>query len=466
MVSRLPELVVLKLFSFLDAFSLLQVTKVNKYWKKIAETESLWRNLCVQKWFFNQSFQLQDTQTWKQLFFYLTRKERQMCLAEPKDFNFKETRGNIGVIGPMAYFSDHMLDEQKKSILCTVSSRCMLLAWDVQEGTAIWRSPVQRSRLLNLTTLPQLRLVFTVDVEGIVKMWNCMNEDALGGINMPHPCFSLESCLTVEGPFLMVSSVKGDIYTMTVPELREVSKINAFTCSVDYLHFSPNKKWLFASGTHQATSPMIFFTECLLSSTRGHIPVTLTVPYSACCRISWAARRPNRIVVMFRNSAFKKTGFITFDLTAKRTEGRIIAKENRVASFQLPARMESPIWMGVSDGNMIAFESGPRLFLYTIYGHLMRQFDPHMMSIGSLWSDAVHLLTTTMDDSLHMYMWEEAGGDPYLKSCFHLQYTGRLSGTPNCYVSKAICDIRSIVYVVSKSRESSTLLMYSLKDSL
>lgn len=88
-----------------------------------------------------------------------------MCLAEPKDFNFEETRGHIG----------HTLDEQEKSILCTVSSKCVQLAWDVQEGTATWRSPVQRSRLLNLTTLPQLCLVFTVDMEGIVKMWNCLH---------------------------------------------------------------------------------------------------------------------------------------------------------------------------------------------------------------------------------------------------------------------------------------------------
>ncbi|XP_049622946.1 F-box/WD repeat-containing protein 12-like [Suncus etruscus] len=464
MASQLPEDVLLEIFSFLDAFSLLQVSKVSKYWKNVAETESLWRNLCVQKWFLRKPFQLQGTQTWKQHFLHLTKKERQMGLAQPEDFNVKEPRGNFGLIGPMAYFSGPTPDEQEKSILCTVSSNCTLYAWDVQEGTVIWRSPVQRSRLLTLTTLPQMRLVFTVDVEGTVKMWNCLNEDALGVIHMPDPCFSLESCLTAEGPFLMVGSIKGNIHTLTVPELQEVSKVNAFTCRVDFLQFSPDKKWLFASGTHQAISPMIYLTECLLSSTRSHLPLILTVPYASCCRISWASRKPNRIVVMFRNCLFKRTGFITFDLRVQRNEGRMVVKANPIASFQLPARMKNPAWMKVSDRNLIAFESGPRLFLYTIHGHMMKQFDCHLRTISSLWSNSVHLLTTTMDDSVHMYMWEEDDNKPYLKRCFQLRYTGPLRDNPHYYVSRAICDNRSIVFMVSKSRDFSTLLMYSLKN--
>lgn len=47
--------------------------------------------------------------------------------------------------------------------------------------------------------------------------------------------------------------------------------------------------------------------------------------------------------------------------------------------------MESPIWMGVSDANMIIFESGSRLFLFTINGLLLQQFDDHEISICNLW---------------------------------------------------------------------------------
>ncbi|XP_004615203.2 F-box/WD repeat-containing protein 12 [Sorex araneus] len=464
---QLPEVPLLRIFSFLDVISLLQVSKVNKSWKKVAETESLWRNLCLKKWSFCNFTQLQGTQTWKNFFLHLTRQERQMALAEPQDFNVKVTKDKIGVIGAMAYLSGngHTEDAQEKSILCTLSSKCILYAWDVQEGVVIWESPVQRTRLLNLATLPQMHLVFTVDMEGKIKMWNCWDKEDLATLSMPNPCFSLETCVTVEGSFLMVGSIKGEIYTLTVPELREVSKIKAFEYSVDFLNFSPDNKWLFACGSHQVTLPTVFLTEYLLNPAGNHVPATLSVPSSSCCTNSWAPRRPNRIIVMFRKGFVNATGFITFDITAERTEGNIVVTASQIASFRLPAHMEIPTWMGVSDGNTIAFESGPFLFLFSIRGLQIQQFEHHQRNIVCLWADSVHVLTAGMDDSLHMYMWEEGDRSPYLKSCFHLQYRDALGSAPNCYLSKAICDNRSIVYVVSKIRESSMLLMYSLKKN-
>lgn len=50
-----------------------------------------------------------------------------------------------------------------------------------------------------------MRLAFTVDLEGTVKVWNCRDEHALATLTLPKACFSLEAFLTKEGPFLMVS---------------------------------------------------------------------------------------------------------------------------------------------------------------------------------------------------------------------------------------------------------------------
>ncbi|XP_055985662.1 F-box/WD repeat-containing protein 12 [Sorex fumeus] len=464
---QLPEVPLLRIFSFLDVFSLLQVSKVNKSWKKVAETESLWRKLCLKKWSFCSFTQLQGTQTWKNFFLCLTRQERQMALAQPQDFNLKVKRGKIGVIGPMAYLSGngHTMDEQEKSILCAVSSNQRLLAWDVQEGVIIWASPVQRSPFLNIVTLPHMHLAFTVNMEGIIKMWNCRDKEDLGTLKLPNCCFSLDVGATVERSFLVVGSLSGDIYTFTVPELKEVSKIKAFQYSVDFLNFSSDKKWLFADGTQQGTLPTIFLTECLLNPARNQVPAILSVPYSSCCKATWAPRRPNRIIVMFRKDSVNAIGFITFDITAERTEGKIVITASQIASFRLPAHMEIPMWMGVGDGSTIAFESGSSLFLFTINGLQVQQFEHHQKNIGCIWTDSVHVLTTAMDDSLHMYMWEEGDSHPYLKSCFHLQYKDTVGCAPNCYISRAICDNVSIVYAVSKVRESSLLLMYSLKKN-
>ncbi|XP_053075437.1 F-box/WD repeat-containing protein 12 isoform X3 [Acinonyx jubatus] len=405
-------------------------------WNRVAENDHLWRNLCLKKWSFCNFSKCLGSQTWKQFFFKQTKQEYQMALAQPEDFIFKEATGNLGILGPMAYLSGNgpTMGGREKSIICTVSSKHMLYAWDVQEGTMIWSSPVQQPSITHLATLPQMHLAFTVDLEGTVKVWNCQDQDALATFPVSQACFSLEVCLTKDGPFLMVGNSEGDIYTLTVPELRGVSKVHAFKYTVDLLHCSPDKKWVFASGTHQNILPRVFFTECLLKPSEGKSPLSLSIPFSSCCRACWAPRRTSRITLMYRRGSSKKTGFTTFDLMTERTGGRTVIQvcvclfhmktAHQVATFLLPVHMESPIWMGASDGNMIVFESGPYLFLFTISGHQLQRFEDHQRTIGNLWADSLHVLTTSMDDSLHVYMWEEEGRYPYLKSCCHLEHIG------------------------------------------
>ncbi|XP_045348747.1 F-box/WD repeat-containing protein 12 isoform X3 [Leopardus geoffroyi] len=295
-------------------------------WNRVAENDHLWRNLCLKKWSFCNFSKCLGSQTWKQFFLKQTKQEYQMALVQPEDFIFKEATGNLGIIGPMAYLSGNgpTMGGREKSIICTVSSKHMLYAWDVQEGTMIWSSPVQQSSITHLATLPQMYLAFTVDLEGTVKVWNCQDQDALATFPVSQACFSLEVCLTKDGPFLMVGNSEGDIYTLTVPELRGVSKVHAFKYTVDLLHCSPDKKWVFASGTHQNILPRVFFTECLLKPSEGKSPLSLSIPFSSCCRACWAPRRTSRITLMYRRGSSKKTGFTTFDLMAERTGGRTV----------------------------------------------------------------------------------------------------------------------------------------------
>ncbi|XP_004444024.2 PREDICTED: LOW QUALITY PROTEIN: F-box/WD repeat-containing protein 12 [Ceratotherium simum simum] len=329
------------------------------------------------------------------------------------------------------------------------------------QGTMIWSSPVQQSRIMHLATLPHTHLAFTVDLERTLKVWNCQDEDALATRITPRACFSLEACLTKDGPFLMVSwHSEGDIYTLTVPGLRNVSKVNVFKYNVDLLHCSPDRKWIFAS-THQHHLPKVGIFHSLLTETVRRQNPSVSLPLSSCCRAYWAPRRINRITLMFRRGSSQKTGFTTYDLATERTEGRTVIQAHQITSFLLPVDMESPICMGVSDGNMFVFESGPYLFLFTISGLLLQQFEDHQRTISNLWVDSLYVLTTSMDDLFYRYMWEEEGRYPYLKSCCHLAHIGS-NQIPSRFVSKAICDNSSIVCVVSRTRESSILVMYSL----
>uniref|UniRef100_UPI00403864FF F-box/WD repeat-containing protein 12 n=1 Tax=Callospermophilus lateralis TaxID=76772 RepID=UPI00403864FF len=339
---ELPDVPLVKIFSYLYALSLLQASQVSKSWNCVAESDLLWRRMCLKKWHFcNFTYEHLGTQTWKQLFLHQTKQERQMACAQPEDFIYKEAAGNLG--------SRFTLDEQGKSIICIVSSIRKLYTWDVQEGTMIRSSPVQQFNITNLETLPQMHLAITADMEKTIKVWNCRDRDPLATCAMAQICFSL-AFLTKDGPFLMVGDSDGNIHTFTIPELRDISEVHAFQYSIDILHCSPDKKWVFAP--HQ------------------------------------------------------------------------------IASFLLPVHIDSPNWMGVGDGNIIVVESGPYLFLFTINGLMLERCEGHQSIISNIWVDSLHVLTASMDCSLHVYMWEDGGYYPYLKKCCHLEYLGN-SLTPS-----------------------------------
>ncbi|XP_032129404.1 F-box/WD repeat-containing protein 12-like [Sapajus apella] len=94
---RLPDLALKRIFSFLDVFSLLQVSQVNKDWNRVADSNYLWRAHSLQRW---DCSSITDRHlgafTWKQLFLHQRRKELRLSLAQPDNFTYKITK-NTGM---------------------------------------------------------------------------------------------------------------------------------------------------------------------------------------------------------------------------------------------------------------------------------------------------------------------------------------------------------------------------------
>ncbi|XP_014398971.1 PREDICTED: F-box/WD repeat-containing protein 12 [Myotis brandtii] len=384
-----------------------------------------------------------------------------MMRAQPQDFAYREATGGLGILGPLAYFSgsDPSMSGQKP-VICTVSSRHMLYAWDVQEGVMIWSSPAQQCHIKCLATLPQRSLAVTMDAWNTIKVWNCRDANPLATLTMSTCCVSLEVFLTDGGAFLLIGDFYGDIYTLTLPELKSISHVNALECPLDYLHSSPNRKWIFACGTHLGVLPKVFLAECLLRPAVGRAPLFVSLPFAFCSQARWALMCVNRLTIMFHRDILR-TGFTTFDLTAEHTGGSTAIEARQIASFMLSPGMFVPAWMGVRDGTTIVFECGPRLFLFTIEGLLLTEFCDHENIICYLWTDSVHVLTTSRDNYLHLYMWDKEDWHPSLQSCCHLELR-KGDIRPNCYDPIAICDNTSIVCVVSKCGGATVLVMYSL----
>uniref|UniRef100_A0A8C5Z042 F-box domain-containing protein n=1 Tax=Marmota marmota marmota TaxID=9994 RepID=A0A8C5Z042_MARMA len=416
---ELPDVPLVKIFSYLDALSLLQASQVSK----VKAPVSLLR-MCLKKWHFcNFTYEHLGTQTWKQLFLHQTKQEHRMACAQPEDFIYKEAAGNLGMPWRRSRFT---LDEQGKSIICIVSSMRKLYTWDVQEGTMIWSSPVQQFNITNLETLPQMHLEITADMGE--NKWNCRDRDPLATCAMAQICFSLNAFLTKDGPFLMVGDSDGNIHTFTIPELRDISEVHAFQHSIDILHCSPDKKWVFSCGIHQHifSKVGIFFTECLLRPSEHSTPLYFTLPFASCNRGCWTPRRKNGITLMYRRvivltKQFAYNMYMCVCVSYTKTA-------HQIASFLLPVHIDSPNWMGVSDGSIIVVESGPYLFLFTINGLMLERCEGHQSIISNIWVVHTMLLSLSLFFSISQ-------------------------------VSRAICDNMSIVRVVSRAHESNILVI-------
>ncbi|XP_060060893.1 F-box/WD repeat-containing protein 12 [Erinaceus europaeus] len=398
LMSQFPTVPLLRIFSFLDGHSLIKASQVNKHWNKVAETDSLWRDLCLKKGSFcHFSFQCQVTIKWKQLYFKQMIQKFRMFSAQSEDFNCKITTEDLGNILCMTYLagSDQTMDGEEKSIVFVASTyarptKYVLTAWDVQK----------------------------------------------------------------------VGDGVGDVHTLTLPELHRVFQVNAFNYSVDMLCFSPDKTWIIACGRHQTISPTVFFSETLLKPEDNAAPLSVTLRFSPCIAAHWAPRKPNRIVLMVRKYSSKAVGFVTLDLTIKMTGNRRVIQETQIASFLLPPEISVPFLMSVSLEDVIILESGSNLCLFSIGGVLLQQFNNHQQDMVGLWTDSVHVITLSLDNSLHLYMWDERNHPPSLKSCCHLNIPQEGDQEVCFYTVK--CDNVSIVCVVSEGN-SCRLVMYCLK---
>ncbi|XP_017658680.1 F-box/WD repeat-containing protein 12-like [Nannospalax galili] len=369
---HLPEVPLEGIFSYLDGFSLLQAAQVNKSWNVVADRESLWRRLCLRKWYFGditrehlckQLWQQLGTQTWKQFFLRRTRQERCMQWARPEDFIYREIAGDYGDFRHVKYLSGSGLtmDGQGKSILCTVSDKGTLSTWDVQEGVKIWSSPVQESIIINLATLPEMQLAITLDMQRTLKVWNCRDRNSLTTLTIPQGCYTLKAFVAKNVPFLMVGDCEGHIYTFMLPELWYLSTVKAFAYDVELLYCSPENKWVLACNMRLCVFPKF------------------------CYGAYWTPRTENRIIVMCQKASHKITEFITFDLGLVNIGGKEVVTAQQIANFLIPAHIKNPKFMGVSDTNVIAFGNGPSLFLYTIDGHQLHRFEDHQRDIRNLW---------------------------------------------------------------------------------
>ncbi|XP_006516891.1 F-box and WD-40 domain protein 17 isoform X2 [Mus musculus] len=423
------------IFSFLEARDLLRAAQVNKVWNEVSMTKELWRQLCLRRWASCKAFPVVvGTQTWKKYYFCRSELEFRMESGRPQDFICKAISGHTGMIDQLAYVSPHeyRFDEGARSVVCTVSSDCTVRAWDLQEGSEIWSSAVQPAPLVNVVAYPQLQLVVTVDIQGLIMGWKAKTGSEWAFFSLPASCSSMEACDHPEGPFLLVACDEGTLYTMTVPQLQVVSRVPTFPHSSVSLTCSPDTQWVFVSAQGSDLGPKVFYTQPLLHPSEDRLPVSTTLPIRLSSRACWAPDEAARLMVIHRDDGGVHLVITTFELKATKSRDRL----SILAAGQLPPAGH--------------YDSSPHA------GPWLPNDPAHLQ-------DPDRVITAALDLSLRVYVWNKKNTSPVLKSCYHLLGGSHRWASGFTHVKS---DSRSIAGVEARSTGTSILRSYCFKVKL
>ncbi|XP_038951788.1 fbxw17 protein isoform X2 [Rattus norvegicus] len=434
-------------------------------WNEVSMTNELWRQLCLRRWAPCKALPVVlGTQTWRQYYFCRSELEFRVKSGRPQDFICKAISGHTGTIDQLAYVSPHeyRFDEKARSVVCTVSSDCTVRAWDLQEGTEMWSSPVQPAPLVNLVAYPQLQLVVTVDTQGLIRGWNTDTGSEWAFFSLPTSCSSMEACDHPEGSFLLVACAEGTLYTMTVPQLQVVFRVATFPHTPVSLMCSPDKQWVLVSAQDSDLGPKVFYTQPLLHPSEDRLPASATLPIRLSSRACWAPDEAARLMVTHRDDSGVHLVITTFELKANKSRDRVSILAQQLASFPLPDTMTPHLMQG-HGSQVILLTSGSELVLFNIHGLQLMAFQDHQKPITSVWVDPDRVITAALDLSLCVYVWNKENTSPILKSCYHLLGGSHRWASGFTHVKS---DSRSIAGVEARSTGTSILRSYCYKVQL
>ncbi|XP_052045180.1 F-box/WD repeat-containing protein 15-like [Apodemus sylvaticus] len=293
-------------------------------------SDVLWRKFCKKRWLFCDMANphLLGTETWKQFYVYRTWQEHTTSRAKPEEFTYKEIPAEYGVRAYACYLSgcDLTRNGQAKSLICMVTSVNRICTWDIHEGIRTWESPGNPIIIKWLTTLPEMHMAVTVDVESTIKLWDCQSREALVTNNLFFCCQSLKAADTKDGPIVLEGDTSGNLYVFRIPDLHLISRVNVFPYGIDEIYCSPQKKWVFLIRKHPQILPKVFYMNSLLRTSEFSAPGSTNLKFSFCKRAFWTPRREDRITLMSMSVPPINTKFVTFDMKLEQIATETIVK--------------------------------------------------------------------------------------------------------------------------------------------
>ncbi|XP_077575419.1 F-box/WD repeat-containing protein 12 isoform X2 [Stigmatopora nigra] len=410
---------IIHIFSFLTEEDLIRASSVSKDWHDVAETQWLWRRMCLQRWGFCSQAVLASpvvNYSWKTYFLRRSHLETKMKEGRTGDYTCRSLRGHVGQIVGLVYLQENSpLNPDlwnTPATVCSASTDGTVRAWNTQNGQLMWCSAKQ-SPLSSIISDEQRDFVITADSTGLIKVWQGQTgkEVASNSASSTH-CTLLQYNKDNEW-FLSVGKSQGSLCTLSGTSLTERSSI------------------------------MVIYTDSLTSLCEDEDPLCQFVPVTGCQAAVFVPTQSARLAMVHCKERSNNKALTVFDVIITKSKYTSKIQVQQVESFSLPMGISSNILLEAKDSNSIVMAVDRDLWMYSMKGSLLARFTEHTMPITSMCVDSFRVVTASQDLSLHVLAWKhDSDRGLVLESRYHL-----LGGshTMSKGFSIVACDFSSIV---------------------
>ncbi|XP_028680151.2 F-box/WD repeat-containing protein 12 [Erpetoichthys calabaricus] len=456
----------LHIFSYLEAEDLLRVSFVNKFWNEAAQTEWLWRNMCLQRWTFcNPSLLKPGMQTWRNYYLHRSKLEKHMISGRSStDYTCKTLRGHDGQILDLVCYSEGSNQSDPingKSIVCTTSTDSTLRAWDIKQGIQLWSSPVQNAPFKKIAADHQKDLIISLDSQGTVKTWQVLTGKEVSSVSTCLTLCTLSVFSIQDQSYLIAGADYGVLRTFTVPELSQVSHVEAFPG--EQIHFvlvSPDKQWIITGvkANHNLCAK-VYLKDDLSNPSNDCPPLSSSLPVPGCEEACFLPCEAARVLMAHCSPDRSALSFSTFDIKSKKNKRGMEIAVEQVGHFQPQLNSVSGIILEARGSDTIVFAQGQVLWVYTITGEQIGRFQDHNEPITALCVDSFRVVTASSDLSLRVLTWKKEKGLT-LVGRYHL-----LGGSHTTHrgLSHVVCDYANIVTSAVGRNHKDVLKVYSFQ---
>nr|XP_061803667.1 F-box/WD repeat-containing protein 12 [Nerophis lumbriciformis] len=402
------------IFSFLTEGDLIKASSVCKDWHEVAETQWLWRRMCLQRWGFCSQAVLASpvvNNSWKTYFLRRSHLETKMKEGRTGDYTCRSLRGHTGQIVGLVYLEKSSpLNPELWHIpdtVCSASTDGTVRAWNIQNGQLMWCSAKQ-GPLSSIISDEQHDFVITADSTGLIKVWQGQTGKEVASNSAASTHCTLLQYNKDNDWFLSIGKSLGSLCTLAGTALTERSSIMICdSFKVNILLVSPDKKWIIAGSKDNVDlSPKVIYTDSLTSPCEDEEPLCQFVPVTGCQAAVFIPTQSARLAMVHCNERSNNKALTVFNVSIKKSKYTSQIQVQQVESFSLPMGASSNILLEAKDSNSIVMAVDKQLWMYSMKGSLLASFTEHMMPITSMCVDSFRVVTASQDLSLHVFAWK------------------------------------------------------------